>query len=177
MSCRDMQLINGNPCNVSYDHTRSCIFCENQQTGEEMIKKALIILIPFLLIFLFGFFLLQRVQYQVPIVEVVDTFTRQEITGHPSAKRRSVAYAVVKIEFEGREHTVTVHDNTWKPLKAEDRVVVTRGLSGRLVEYRTTNAHRLMTFSAVMGPVCMLVFWVITKRNTSANRRKRAHWN
>ena len=173
MSCRDMQLISENPCNVSYDHTRSCIFCENQQTGEEMIKKALIILIPFLLIFLFGFFLLLRVQYQVPIVEVVDTFTRQEITGHPSAKRRSVAYAVVKIEFEGREHTVTVHDNTWKPLKAEDRVVVTRGLSGRLVEYRTTNAHRLMTFSAVMGPVCMLVFWVITKRNTSVNRRKK----
>ena len=138
-----------------------------------MIKKALIILIPFLLIFLFGFFLLLRVQYQVPIVEVADSFTRQEITGHPSAKRRSVAYAVVKIEFEGREHTVTVHDNTWEPLKAEDRVVVTRGLSGRLVEYRTTNACRLMTFSVVMGPVCMLVFWVITKRNTSANQRKK----
>ena len=130
-----------------------------------MRKKAFIILFPFLLIFLFGFFLLLRVQYQVPVIEVADSFTRQEVTGHPSAKRRSVAYAVVKVEFEGREHTVTVHDNTWEPLKAGDRVVVTRGLSGRLVEYRTTNACRLMMFSAVMGPVCMVMFLIITKRN------------
>ena len=149
-----IKLRNSRTCEIIIYAVVSCIFCENQQTGEEMIKKALIILIPFLFIFLFGFFLLLRVQYQVPVVEVLDSFTRQETTGHPSAKRRSVAYAVVK--------------------KAGDRVVVTRGLSGRLVEYRTTNACRLMTFSAVMGPVCMLGFWVITKRNTSANRTKRA---
>ena len=169
-----IKLRNGRTCEIIIYAVVSCIFCENQQTGEEMIKKALIILIPFLFIFLFGFFLLLRVQYQVPVVEVLDSFTRQETTGHPSAKRRSVAYAVVKIEFDGREHTVTVHDNTWEPLKTGDRVVVTRGLSGRLVEYRTTNACRLMTFSAFMGPVCMLGFWVITKRNTSADRTKRA---
>ena len=131
-----------------------------------MIKKAIPILIPFLLVFLFGFLLLQRVQYQVPIVEVVDTFTRQEKTGQRSTHRHTVAYAVVKIEFEGREQTVTVHDNTWEPLKAGDNVVVTRGLSGSLVEYRTRNAFELMVFSAGMGLVCMLMFWVIAKRRT-----------
>ena len=131
-----------------------------------MIKKAIPILIPFLLVFLFGFLLLQRVQYQVPIVEVVDTFTRQEKTGQRSPHRHTVAYAVVKIEFEGSEQTVTVHDNTWEPLKAGDNVVVTRGLSGSLVEYRTRNAFELMVFSAAMGLVCMLMFWVIAKKRT-----------
>jgi len=51
------------------------------------------------------------VQYQVPIVEVIDTFTQQKKTGHPSTKQHTVAYAVVKIEFEGSEYTVTVFDD------------------------------------------------------------------
>ena len=139
-----------------------------------MLKKALFILIPFLLIFLLGLYMLLRPQYQVPVVEVEETFTRQEKTGQRSLHMHTVAYAVVKIEFEGGEHTVTVHDNTWEPLKAGDSVVVTRGLSGNLIEYRTKNAYRHMLFSAIMGPLCILVFWFIAKRNSSANQRKRA---
>lgn len=133
-----------------------------------MFKKAFLILLPFLLIFLLGFFLLLRPQYRAPIIEVVNTFTRQEKTGQRSSHTHTVAYAVVKIEFEGSEHTVTVHDHTWQPLKAGDRVVVTRGLFGGFVEYSTGNAYRLMLFSAVMGLVCMLVFWIMAKRKTSA---------
>ena len=129
-----------------------------------MLKKALLLLSPFLLIFLLGLFLLLRPQYQAPVIEVVNTFTRQEKTGQRSSHMHTVAYAVVKIEFEGGEYTVTVHDQTWEPLKAGDRVAVTRGLFGGLVEYSTRNANRLMLFSAVMGPVCMLVFWVIAKK-------------
>ena len=109
-----------------------------------MLKKMLWVMIPFLLIFLLGLFLLLRPQYQVPIVEVVDTFTRQEKTGQRSPH--------------------TVHDNTWKPLKAGETVIVTRGLFGKIVEYRTRNAYRLMAFSAVMGSACMMVFWIIGKR-------------
>ena len=139
-----------------------------------MLKKALLILIPFLLIFLLGFYLFLRPQYQAPIVEVADTFTRQEKTGQRSSHTHTVAYAVVKIEFEGGEYNVTVHDHPWEPLKAGDHVAVTRGLFGGLVEYNTGNAYRLMLFSAVMGPVCMLVFWVIAKRNASENRKKKA---
>lgn len=122
------------------------------------------VMIPFVLIFLLGLFLLLRPQYQVPIVEVVDTFTRQEKTGQRSPHRRTVAYATVKVALDGKEHEVTVHDNTWKPLKAGDTVVVTRGLFDRIIEYRTRNAFRLMAFSAVMGSACMMVFWIIGKR-------------
>ncbi len=129
-----------------------------------MLKKALWMMIPFMLIFLLGLILLMRPQYHVPIVEVMDTFTRQEKTGQRSAHRHTVDYATVKVALDGKEHEVTVHDNTWKPLKAGDTVVVTRGLFGRIVEYRTRNAYRLMAFSAVMGSACMMVFWLIGKR-------------
>ena len=71
-----------------------------------------------------------RPQYRVPIVEVVDTFTQQEKTGQRSPHRHTVAYATVKVDLDGEEHEVTVHDNTWKPLKAGDTVVVTPGLFG-----------------------------------------------
>ena len=139
-----------------------------------MLKRALLILIPFLLIFLVGLFLLLRPQYQVPIIEVVDTFTRQEKTGQRSSHMHTVAYANVEIEFEGSEYTVTVQNNAWEPLKAGDFVVVTRGLFGGLVEYRTKNANRLMLFSAIMGPVCMFIFWVIAKTKAFRNWRKRS---
>ena len=129
-----------------------------------MLKKALWVMIPFMLIFLLGLYLLMRPQYHVPIVEVMDTFTRQEKTGQRSAHRHTVDYATVKVALDGKEHEVTVHDNTWKPLKAGDTVVVTRGLFGRIVEYRTRNAYRLMAFSAVMGSACMMVVWIIGKR-------------
>ena len=129
-----------------------------------MLKKALWMMIPFMLIFLLGLILLMRPQYHVPIVEVMDTFTRQEKTGQRSAHRHTVDYATVKVELDGEEHKVTVHDNSWQPLKTGDTVVVTRGLFGRIVEYRTRNAYRLMAFSAVMGAACMMVFWIIGKR-------------
>ena len=129
-----------------------------------MFQKAIWVMIPFVLIFLLGLFLLLRPQYRVPIVEVVDTFTQQEKTGQRSLHRHTVAYATVKVDLDGEEHEVTVHDDTWIPLKAGDTVVVTRGLFGRIVEYRTRNAYRLMAFSAVMGSACMMVFWIIGKR-------------
>ena len=139
-----------------------------------MLKRALLILMPFLLIFLVGLFLLLRPQYQVPIIEVVETFTRQEKTGQRSSHTHTVAYADVEIEFEGSEYTVTVHNHAWEPLKAGDFVVVTRGLFGGLVEYSTKNANILMLFSAIMGPICMLIFWIIAKKNTFRNWRKRS---
>ena len=138
-----------------------------------MLKKSLWVLIPFLFIFLLGLFLLLRPQYQVPIVEVVETFSRQEKTGQRSPHRHTVVYVTVMVELDGREQEVTVHDDAWMPLQAGDSVVVTRGLFGRIVEYRTRNAYRLMLFSAVMGPICMLVFWVITKRKNVVDRRGR----
>jgi len=82
-----------------------------------MLKKALWMMIPFMLIFLLGLILLMRPQYHVPIVEVMDTFTRQEKTGQRSAHRHTVDYATVKVELDGEEHKVTVHDNSWQPLK------------------------------------------------------------
>ena len=131
------------------------------------------VMIPFVLIFLLGLFLLLLPQYQVPIVEVVDTFTRQEKTGQRSPHRHTVAYATVKVALDGKEHEVTVHDNTWKPLKAGDNVLVTRGAFGRIVEYRTDEAHRLLLLSATMGPLCLLLFWFITRRKNAVDRRER----
>ena len=129
-----------------------------------MQKKALLILLPFLLIFLSGLFLLLRPHYETQVIEVVNTFSRQEKTGQRSAHRHTVYYADVKIELDGTLHTVTVHDRTWAPLKTGDSVTVTRGLSGGIVEYDTGNAGKLMLFSAVMGPLCLLLFWIISKR-------------
>lgn len=77
-----------------------------------MHKKAPYLLIPFLLIFLLGFALLLRPHYQVPIVKVVNTFTRQEKTSMRSSHRRTVDYATVKVELDEKEYEVTVHDNT-----------------------------------------------------------------
>ena len=129
-----------------------------------MQKKALLILLPLLLIFLSGLFLLLRPHYETQVIEVVNTFSRQEKTGQRSAHRHTVYYADVKIELDGTLHTVTVHDRNWAPLKAGDSVTVTRGLSGGIVEYDTGNAGKLMLFSAVMGPLCLLLFWIISRR-------------
>ncbi len=129
-----------------------------------MQKKVLFILIPFLFIFLFGVFLLLRPQYKARVTEVADTFARQEKTGGRSPHRHTVYYATVRAEINGEDYTVTVHDDAWEPLKAGDEVAVTRDLSGRIVEYRTENARALMLFSIVMGPVCLLLYWILSKR-------------
>ena len=101
-----------------------------------MLKKALWVIIPFLLIFLLGLALLLRPHFHVPIVHVVNNFTRQEKTSQRSSHRHTVDYATVKVELNGTEHEVTVHDNTWKPLKPGDTVLVTRGLFGRSLSTR-----------------------------------------
>ena len=136
-----------------------------------MLKKALWMMIPFMLIFLLGLILLMRPQYHVPIVEVMDTFTRQEKTGQRSAHRHTVDYATVKVELDGEEHKVTVHDNSWQPLKTGDTVVVTRGFFCKIVEYRTRSTYRLMVCAATMGPACLLLFWIIVKRKNAGDRR------
>lgn len=102
-----------------------------------MLKKALWVMIPFLLIFLLGLALLLRPHFHVPIVHAVNNFTRQENTSQRSSHRHTVDYATVKMELDGTEHEVTVHDNTWKPLKPGDTVLVTRGLFGKIYEYKT----------------------------------------
>ncbi len=127
-----------------------------------MQKKALLILIPFLLIFLSGLYLLLRPQYEVQVIEVVRNFSRQEKTSMRSPHRHTVYYADVKIELDGTMHIVTVHDHTWKPLETGDSVVVTQGLSGKIVEYNTANARSMMLFSASMGPLCLLLFCIIS---------------
>ena len=138
-----------------------------------MLKKALWVMITFLLIFLLGPALLLRPHFHVPIVHVVNNFTRQEKTSQRSSHRHTVDYATVKVELDGTEHEVTVHDNTWKPLKPGDTVLVTRGLFGKIVEYKTDEAHRLLLLSATMGPFCLLLFWIITRRKNAEDRRER----
>ena len=133
-----------------------------------MQKKALLILLPFLLIFLSGLFLLLRPHYETQVIEVVNTFARQEKSGQRSSHRHTVYYADVTMELDGTLHTVTVHDRTWAPLKAGDSVTVTRGLFGGIVEYDTGNAYRLMFFSAAMGPLCLLLFRVISRWSLGA---------
>ena len=132
-----------------------------------MLKKALWISLPFLLIFLLGLALLLRPQYQVQVTEIVDTFTRQEQTGQRSPHRHTVDYATVKVELDGKVYEVTVHDNTWEPLKVGDTVVVTGGAFGKVIEYRTKNAYRLMAFAAIMGAMCVLVFIIIAKKKAT----------
>ena len=131
---------------------------------ERGLKKALPVLIPFILMFFLGLALLIRPHYQVQIIEVLDTFTRQEKTGMRSSHRHAVDYADVVVEVDGDQQTVTVHDKTWESLKAGDNVVVTRTLGGKVVEYRTVNAYRLMACAVMMGPVVLWLFVLIARR-------------
>ena len=39
-----------------------------------------------------------------------------------------------------------------------------RGRFGRIVEYRTRNAYRLMACTAIMGPVFVLALWIMRKK-------------
>jgi len=127
-------------------------------------KKVFLVLLPFLLIFLFGFSLLLRPQFPVQITEVVDTFARQEKTSPRSTHRHTVYYATVTVALDDVQHQVIVRDNTWMPLKAGDSIVVTKDLFGRVVEYSTRKAYILMLFSAFMGPMCFLLAVSIAKR-------------
>ena len=39
-----------------------------------------------------------------------------------------------------------------------------RGRFGRIVEYRTRNAYRLMACTAIMEPLFVLVLWIMRKK-------------
>ena len=139
-----------------------------------MPKKALLILIPFVLMFLFGLALLLRPHHPAQIVEVIGTFTRQEKTGQRSVHRHTVCYAEVTVDIDGALRTLTVHDDPWDPLAAGDSVIVTKNLFGKTVEYRTVNAGRLMACAAVMGPLCLLLFLMLSRRKKRASTTKSA---
>lgn len=122
------------------------------------------IAVPFLLILLLGLALLLRPHHPARVLEVANTYTRQEKTGQRSSHRRAVAYADVVVDFEGEARTVTVRDNTWQPIQAGDSVTVARGLLGGIVEYRARSGLILVLFAALMGPACLLLYHVIDKR-------------
>lgn len=128
-----------------------------------MRRMAWLLMIPFALMFILGLALRVRPQYPVQVIEVLDSFSRQEKTSPRGSHRRTVYYANVRVELDGEIATVTVHDPTWEPLKPGDRVVVTRNLFGKVVEYTSADAYRLMG-AAAMGPVCLLLYLVIARR-------------
>ena len=133
-----------------------------------MRKKMLLVLLPFVLLFLLGFGLLIRPHFQVQIAQVTKRFTKQEKTSMRSSHRREAHYAEVLVAADGRQQAVTVRDNAWIPLEAGHRVVVARSLAGKLVEYTTDEAYSLIACSAVMGPAVCGLFALIARRKKAS---------
>lgn len=136
-----------------------------------VLKKVLLALCPFVLVFLIGCALVLRPPYPARVVEVVDAFARQEKTGQRSTHRKTVYYATVRVELDGVLHDVTVHEPTWKPLKVGDSVTVARSFGGRIVEYSTKNGYILMAFSALSGA---LALWILKRDSREKKRTDRA---
>ena len=78
------------------------------------MKRSRMIMIPFIIMFIWGVFLIMRPRQQVQVTKVVETFTRRESEGTKSSRTyKTVPYAVVEVDYNGETATVTVHDNTW----------------------------------------------------------------
>ena len=96
------------------------------------MKRSKMIMIPFIIMFIWGVFLIMRPCQQVQVTKVVETYTKRESKGTKSSRTyKTVAYAVVEVDYNGETATVTVHDNTWIPLKPGDQVLVTKALPAR----------------------------------------------
>ena len=128
------------------------------------MKRAILMLVPFLLLFLYGFAILLQPKYDVPVIDVVDRFTKRERTSMRSSHYRTVPYAVVTVEYNEQIHEVTVRDNTWLPVKSGDNVLVRKNLLGKITEYRSEFAYEIVFFSVFMEAVMLVVYWAIGRR-------------
>ena len=82
------------------------------------MKRSRMMMIPFIIMFIWGVFLIMRPRQQVQVTKVVETFTKRESEGTKSSRTyKTVPYAVVEVDYNGETATVTVHDNTWIPIK------------------------------------------------------------
>lgn len=129
-----------------------------------MWKRALWIIVPFALMLLASVGLLLRPYDEVEVINVVETFSRQEKDNPRGPHRKTVYYAVVEVDYRGEPATVTVHDATWNPLQAGDTVRVRRNLFGRVVEYYTVPARRMILLSATLGPLALAMYVFIYRR-------------
>ena len=72
------------------------------------MKRSRMIMIPFIIMFIWGVFLIMRPCQQVQITKVVDTYTKRESKGTKSSRTyKTVAYAVVEVDYNGETATVT----------------------------------------------------------------------
>lgn len=129
-----------------------------------MWKRALWIILPFVALLLFGMGLLLRPSREAKVLNVVETFSRQEKISFRSPHRRTVCYAVVEVAYGDSTATLTVHDRVWDPIRPGEAVRVTRDVTGKVVEYRTYNAVRLIVCSVIFGPLSLLLFIHIYKK-------------
>ena len=83
------------------------------------MRRSRMMMIPFIIMFIWGVFLIMRPRQQVQVTKVVETFTKRESEGTRSSRTyKTVPYAVVEVDYNGETATVTVHDNTWIPGKS-----------------------------------------------------------
>ncbi len=127
-----------------------------------MKKTILWMTVPFLFLLFVGLYLLLRPHQEVQVIEVVDNYTKQEKDGQRSSHKKTVYYAVVKVEIDGETTEVTVHENEWHPLQAGDYVTVTKGITGKYIEYKAGTAYGVVACAALTGLItiiCIVFLW------------------
>lgn len=129
------------------------------------MKRSRMIMIPFIIMFIWGVYLIMRPCQQVQVTKVVETYTKKESKGSKSSRKyKTVAYAVVEVDYNGETAAVTVHDNTWIPIKPGDHVLVTKSITGRIVEYESGTGYGFAGCGAFSTALIFAIDWFVGKR-------------
>ena len=105
-----------------------------------------------------------RPRQQVQVTKVVETFTKRESEGTKSSRTyKTVPYAVVEVDYNGETATVTVHDNTWIPIKPGNHVLVTKSITGKIVEYESGTGYGLAGCGAFCTALIFAIDWCVGK--------------
>jgi hypothetical protein len=128
------------------------------------MKRSRMMMIPFIIMFIWGVFLIMRPRQQVQVTKVVETFTKRESEGTKSSRTyKTVPYAVVEVDYNGETATVTVHDNTWIPIKPGDHVLVTKSITGKIVEYESGTGYEFAGCGAFCTALIFAIDWCVGK--------------
>ena len=128
------------------------------------MKRSRMMMIPFIIMFIWGVFLIMQPRQQVQVTKVVDTYTRRESEGTKSSRTyNTVPYAVVEVDYNGETATVTVHDNTWIPIKPGDHVLVTKSITGKIVEYESGIGYGFAGCGAFGAALIFAIDWFVGK--------------
>ena len=137
------------------------------------MRRRIALMLPFMIMFLWGVVLVSWPHQEVAVTKVIETFTKKERSGgRHSTHKKTVAYAVVEVDYNGETVTVTVHDNYWTPMQPGHLVQVKKGITGKAVEYRESVAYELMGCGACCGLLVFAMDWIIIRLRAKAAKEQ-----